>query len=83
MPSSRSDEYRSGRPLLLTTSEMINRIHDMVLSGGRRKLCRFGEVTCISHSTEVSNCHEKLFLVKLVARWMPRLLAVEWLIGHF
>jgi len=75
--TSTNDEPRSGRPVEVTTLEMINKIHDMVLSDRRLKLSEIADITGISKGSVISILHEKLGMKKLSARWMPRLLTAE------
>ena len=72
--TSRKDEHRSGRPVEVTTPEMIDKIHDMILSDRRIKVREIVETTCISQGKEFSILHEKLGVKKFSARWMPRFL---------
>ena len=58
--TSTKDEYRSGRLVEVTIPEMIDKIHDMVLSDRRIKVCKIVEATGISQDTVFSILHEKL-----------------------
>ena len=62
---STKDKHRSGRPVEVTTPEMIDKIHDMVLSDQR--IARY----------VFSILHEKLGVKKISARRVPRLLSEE------
>jgi len=75
--TSTKDESRSGRPLEVTTPEMVNKIHDMVLADRRLKLSEIVEITGISKGSVVSILHDKLCMKKISARWVPRLLTIE------
>ncbi|XP_067135376.1 histone-lysine N-methyltransferase SETMAR-like [Centruroides vittatus] len=75
--TSTKDEHCSGRPVEVTTSEMIDKIHDMILSDRRIKVREIVEATGISQGTIFSILHEKLGVKKISARWVPRLLSVE------
>ena len=75
--TSTKDEHRPGRPVEVTTPEMINKIHDMVLSDRRIKVREIVEATGISQDTVFSILHEKLSVKKISARWVPRLLSEE------
>lgn len=75
--TSTKDEPRSGRPVEVTTPEMVNRIHDMVLSDRRLKVRELVVATRVSKGTVISILHEKLGLRKISARWVPRLLSEE------
>jgi len=75
--TSTKDKHRSGRPVEATTPEMINKIHDMVLSDRRIKVRKIVEATGISQGTVFSILHEKLGVKKISARWVSRLLSAE------
>ncbi|XP_067131309.1 histone-lysine N-methyltransferase SETMAR-like [Centruroides vittatus] len=75
--TSTKDEHRSGRPVEVTTSEMIDKIHHMILSDQRIKVHEIVEATGISQGTVFSILHKKLGVKKISARWVPRLLSVE------
>ena len=57
----------------VTTPEMIYKIHDMVLSVRRIKVCEIIKATGISQGTVFSILHEKLNVKEISARWVPRL----------
>ena len=69
------DEHRSGRPMEVTTPEMIDKIHDMVLSDRRIKVREIVEATGISQVTVFSILHEKLDVKQIWARWVSLLLS--------
>ncbi|XP_011148888.2 putative uncharacterized protein FLJ37770 [Harpegnathos saltator] len=75
--TSTKDEHRSGRPVEVTTPEMIDKIHDMVLNDRRIKVREIVEATGISQGTVFSILHEKLGVKKISVRWMPHLLSVK------
>lgn len=75
--TSTNDEPRSGRPLEVGTQEMIDKIHDIVLSDRRVKVREIEKATGISHGAVVSILSEKLHMKKLSARWVPHLLTVD------
>ena len=50
----KNDEHRSGRPKEVTTQEMINKIHDLVLNNRRVKVRELEEACNISHGTAIS-----------------------------
>ena len=58
--TSTKNEHRSGRPVEMTTPEMIDKIHDMVLSDPRIKMHETVEATGISQGTVFSTLDEKL-----------------------
>ena len=64
-------EHRSGCPVGLTTPEMIDKIHDMVLSDRRIKVREIVEAIGTSQGTLFSILHKKLDAKKILARWMP------------
>ena len=75
--TSTCDAPRSGCPIEAATPEIIDKVHDIVLTDRRVKVRELVEATGISHGTVISILHEQLCMKKLSARWMPRLLTVE------
>ena len=75
--TSTKDEHSSGFPVKVTTFEMIDKIHYMVLSDRRIKVREIVETTGISQGTVFSILHEKLSVKKILARRVPRLLSEE------
>ena len=75
--TSTKDEHRSERPVEVTTSEIIDKIHDMVLSDRRINVSEIVKATGISQGTVFSILHEKLGVKKISARWMPHLFSEE------
>lgn len=71
------DEERSGRPIEVTTEDMVNKIHDIVLADRRVKIREIADIVHISIERIQNILHEKLGMRKLSARWVPRLLTVE------
>ena len=61
---SSKDEYCSGRPVEVTTFEIIDKIQDMVLSDRWIKVCETVEATGISQGTVFSVSHETLGVKK-------------------
>ena len=59
---------RSGRPIEAATPEIIDKIHDIVLTDRRVKVHELVEATGISHDTVISILHEQLGMKKLSAR---------------
>jgi len=57
--------------------EIIDKVHDIVLTDRQMKVREFVETTGISHGTVISILHEQLGMKKLSARWVPRLLTVD------
>ena len=72
-----NDEHRSGRPKEVTTQEMINKIHDIVLNNRGVKVRELEEAFNISHGTAISILHQHLHMKKLSVRWVPRLLTID------
>ena len=70
--TSTCDAPRSGCPIEVATSEIINYVHNIVLTDRRVEVCELVEVTSISHGTVISILHEQLGMKKLSARWVPR-----------
>lgn len=71
------DEERPGRPIEVTTEDMVNKIHDIVLTDCRVKIKEIGDIVDISIERIQNILHEKLGMRKLSARWVPRLLTEE------
>ena len=61
----------------VTTPEMIDKIHDMVLSDQRIKVREVVEATGISQGTVFLILHEKLGVKNIFARSVLRLLSEE------
>ena len=68
-PTSTKDEHRLGRPVEVTTPEMIDKIHHTFLSDRLIKMHKIVEATVFSIS------HKKLGVEKILIRWVPRLLS--------
>lgn len=75
--TSTSDAPRSGRPKEVTTEEMINKIHDIVLNDRRVKVREISDMVNISKERVGNILHEVLNMKKLSARWVPRLLTAD------
>lgn len=75
--TSTSDERRSGRPVEVTTPEMIEKIHQIVLEDRRLKVHEIAEICGISTERVRNILHNHLDMNKLCARWVPRLLTVD------
>lgn len=71
------DEEHPGRPMEVTTEDMVNKIHDIVLADRRVKVREIADIVHISIERIQNILHEKLGMRKLSARWVPRLLTVE------
>ncbi|KAG5348048.1 SETMR methyltransferase, partial [Acromyrmex charruanus] len=64
------DAPRSGCPIEAATPQIIDKVHDIVLTDRRVKVG-------ISYGTVISILHEQLGMKKLSARWVQRLLTVD------
>ncbi|XP_055916969.1 protein GVQW3-like [Eupeodes corollae] len=74
---STSDESRSGRPVEVTTPDMIEKIHQIVLEDRRLKVHEISK-TCKMSNERVQNIlHQHLRMQKLCARWVPRWLTAD------
>ena len=71
------DEHRSGRPNGVTTTEMVKRIHKLVLDDRRLKMHKLADIVRISKSSVHCILNKNLDMRKLCARWVPRLLTME------
>jgi histone-lysine N-methyltransferase SETMAR len=71
------DEHRSGRPMEVTTPEMVKKIHKMILDDRRLKVRELADLAGISKSTVHRILTDSLDMRKLCARWVPRLLTME------
>lgn len=75
--TSTKDAERSGRPVEVTTDEIVNKIHDIVLEDRRMKIREIAKTVNISDERVFNILHEHLGMKKLSARWVPRLLTVD------
>lgn len=66
-----------GRPNEVTTPEMVNKIHDIVLDDPKVKVREIAAVVGISTERVYNILHEHLHMKKLCARWVPRLLTID------
>ncbi|XP_011633776.2 uncharacterized protein LOC105424968 [Pogonomyrmex barbatus] len=74
-----SDAERSGRPVAVTTSEIIDKIHD-IMDDRRIKVREFTNAVGISSEQVHNILHQHLSekeMKKLSARWVPRLLTID------
>lgn len=71
------DADRPGRPVEVTTPEMITKIHDIVLNDRRVKVREIADIVSISDERVRNILHSYLEMKKLSARWVPRLLTVD------
>lgn len=75
--TSTNDEHRSGRPKEVTTPEMIEKVHDIVLNDRKVKVREIVDILNISYERVHHILHEHLHMKKLSARWVPRSLTVD------
>ena len=66
-----------GRPNEVTTPEMINKIHDMVLENKKLKVREIAKMVGISNERVCNVLHQHLHMKKLCARWVPRSLTID------
>ena len=71
------DETRSGRPSDATDEEMCNKVRDLVHSDRRIKVEEIANALHISHGSVSTILHDRLFMRKLTARWIPKSLSDE------
>ena len=71
------DAERSGRPVEVTTPEIIDQIHDMVMGDRRVKVRQIASAVGISTERVHNILHKHLDMRKLSARWVPRLLTLD------
>ena len=66
-----------GRSNEITTPEMINKIHDIVLNELNVEVREIAEILSISTERMVNILHTYLCMRKFYARWVPRLLTIN------
>jgi histone-lysine N-methyltransferase SETMAR len=71
------DEHRSGRPIEVTTPEMVKKFHKMVLDDRRLKVRELADMVGISKSAIHRKLTENVDMKKLCARWVQRLLTMD------
>ena len=71
-----------GRPNEITTTEMTNKIHDIVLNDLKMKVREVAEIVSISTERVVNILHTHLCMRKLCARWVPQLLTIVKVQGN-
>ena len=74
---STSDSERPSHPKEVTSQEMIDKIHDIVLNDRRLKVREISETVNILVGRVWYISHEFLGMRKLSARWVPRLLTAN------
>lgn len=68
------DDERSGRPLEVTSQEMVKKVEDALIENGRLKLKEIAQMYNISETTSFKIIHDHLGMSKVSARWVPRML---------
>ena len=68
------DAPRPGRPKTVTTPEIIDQIHELILEDRRISAKSIAEQLGISHERVGSIIHEDLDMRKLSAKWVPKCL---------
>ena len=71
------DDPRPGRPVTVATPEMVNKVHDIVMTDRRVTERYIASTVGISQERVHSILTEDLEMRKLLARWVPRLLTVD------
>ncbi len=72
--TSTNDEPRSGRPLGVTSPEMIARIEKLVTGDRKLKLRELADMVSISSERVYNILHNHLNMLKLCTRWVPRVI---------
>jgi len=68
---------RPGQPKTVTTPEIIDQIHELILEDRRISAKSIAEQLGISHERVGSIIHEDLDMRKLFAKWVPKCLNVD------
>ncbi|XP_042310079.1 uncharacterized protein LOC121923591 [Sceloporus undulatus] len=68
------DAARSGRPSTVSTPEMVERVHDLILADQRISAKTIAETLDISRERIGFIIHEQLSMQKLLAKWVPKCL---------
>lgn len=71
------DKARSGRSIEVITSDIVEKIHGMVMENRRIKLCEIAEAVGTSMERLHNIVHGKLHMKKLCAWWVRRLLNLD------
>ena len=71
------DAPRPGRPKTMTTPEIIDPIHELILEDRRISAKSIAEQLGISHERVGSIIHEDLDMRKLSAKWVPKCLNAD------
>jgi len=71
------DAPRPGRPKAVTTPEIIDQIHELILEDRRISAKSTAEQLCISRERVGSIIHEDLDMQRLSAKWVPKCLNAD------
>ncbi|CAI9733412.1 Hypothetical predicted protein [Octopus vulgaris] len=71
------DDSRSGRPATATTEENIDRVHHMVMDDRQLTINQIANAIRISRERVENILHKELGMLKVSARWVPRLLTSD------
>jgi hypothetical protein len=71
------DDPCERRPKSATTPKIIEQVHDMVLNDRQMKVHEITETIGISKEHVGYILHEEMDMIKLCARWVPRLLTAD------
>lgn len=71
------DDDHLGPSNTVTTPEIVNKIHDMIMADRRIKIRELAEAANISTERVHNIVHKHLDMKKLSARWVPRLLTID------
>ena len=75
--TSTNDAERSGKPKDITTPEIIEKIHDIVVDDQKLKVSESAEAAGILIGSVVEILHEHLGIIKLTVKWVPRLITID------
>lgn len=65
--------WRSGRPVEITTTEMFEKLHKILIENLRLKECEIAETTGVSTESVSNLLHQHFFMQKLCSRWVQKL----------
>lgn len=68
---------RSGRPIEMSTTEKIQKIHRMVINDSKLKLSKIVETMSISKKRVGNILHDHFHMRKLCAKWVPHFLTPD------
>jgi transposase len=70
-------DARTGRPKEAVSDENIKKVHKIILNDRKVKLIEIAETLKISKKRVEHIVHEYLDMLKLFAKWLPRLLTID------